>query len=305
MGSKRELTFEEAKKKIEPLLKKRFGWTEIPDFDVWDEKEIKKLLPCFEYLVTLKSPAAKLYLWNSIGWTFSYGALKCGCSPELKACLDHYHLVLNRYTNAKDSLLKDNINKPPMTERLILRGEDGPEGHDFQEYQKHLREDGDFTLYTSRALTETNLRAYHLHRPFCFVITAKDDGRMIGFCGFYPDGNIHKDNDLGHVELEYYIFKNERGHGYATEAVQALIKEAFRPGLMGYVTEAFNYVLIRKRIVISFIRVMINTMNKASLRTAEKLGFTKEGVLHEVLPFAGKKKFADMASYCLRNPYLK
>jgi hypothetical protein len=40
-----------------------------------------------------------------------------------------------------------------MTERLILRGEDGPEGHDFQEYQKHLREDGDFTLYTSHALT--------------------------------------------------------------------------------------------------------------------------------------------------------
>jgi RimJ/RimL family protein N-acetyltransferase len=202
-------------------------------------------------------------------------------------------------------LLKDNINKPLMTERLILRGEDGPEGHDFQEYQKHLREDGDFTLYTSRALTEKNLLAYHLHRPFCFVIAAKDDGRMVGFCGFYPDENIHKDNDFGHVELEYYIFRNERGHGYAAEAVQALIKEAFRPGLMGYVTEAYNYVLIRKRVVISFVRAMVNTMNKASLRTVERLGFVKEGILHEVLPFAGKKKFADMASYYLRSPHLQ
>jgi hypothetical protein len=102
MGSKRALTFEEAKKKIEPLLKKWFGWTEIPDFDVWDDEEIKKLVPCFEYLATLKSPAAKLYLWNSIGWNFSYGALKFGCSPELKTFLGRYHRALNRYTKAKD-----------------------------------------------------------------------------------------------------------------------------------------------------------------------------------------------------------
>ena len=86
----------------------------------------------------------------------------------------------------------------------------GLQVHDFQEYQKHLREDGDFTLYTSRALTETNLRAYHLHRPFCFVITAKDDGRMIGFCGFYPDGNIHKDNDLGHAGSLSFLGRGEQ-----------------------------------------------------------------------------------------------
>ena len=55
--------------------------------------------------------------------------------------------------------------------------------------------------------------------PFTtYLVSRLDDGTVIGDCGFH-----HPPNEDGMVEIGYGIAESARSHGYATEAVEALI----------------------------------------------------------------------------------
>jgi RimJ/RimL family protein N-acetyltransferase len=61
-----------------------------------------------------------------------------------------------------------------------------------------------------------------------YQIVVREDGRVVGGCGFVMGGP-----DLrGHVQIGFSIADSERGEGYATEAVEALIAFAkAQPGV--------------------------------------------------------------------------
>lgn len=88
-------------------------------------------------------------------------------------------------------------------------------------------------------------------RPFGYYqIRRQSDGLAIGGIGFMgpPDGNI--------VEIGYGLAPSVRGHGYATEAVAALLKIASDLG-------------------VTTVRADTDLDNVASRRTLEHAGFTQ------------------------------
>jgi ribosomal-protein-alanine N-acetyltransferase len=96
-------------------------------------------------------------------------------------------------------------------------------------------------------------------------ITLKDDGSLIGSCGFYKwESDPHRKAEIG-----YDLHPTYWGKGIMREALQAIIR----------------YTLL----VISY--------NDRSIRLAERLGFVKEGVMRESAYFDGK--FIDDVLYSL------
>lgn len=93
--------------------------------------------------------------------------------------------------------------------------------------------------------------------------------------------STHPDRHLGNIsmwtvsklgkiaELGYWVRSDETSRGICTEAANAILDEAFR-------SEGFHKVIMR-----------IAVGNHASTRVAEKLGFTREGILREELLIRG------------------
>jgi RimJ/RimL family protein N-acetyltransferase len=94
-----------------------------------------------------------------------------------------------------------------------------------------------------------------------------DDGRFLGV-GLAP----HVDAETREVELGYIVAREARGRGVATEMVRQLTRWAFDE--LGALR----------------VYLLIDVANAASLRVAERCGYTHEGVLRSVYlkPGAGR-----------------
>ncbi len=157
------------------------------------------------------------------------------------------------------------------TERLVLRGFD-PSDSDF--VFKHFS-DPDVCRYLYdcepfEAIEEAEqlIRGYTnpAQNSRCrWAIVWKETGQIAGTCGF------HKwDHDNKTVELGYDLAKAFWGKGIVVEAVSAVLDYAFA-----------NWDINR-------IQAFIAIHNSQSARVAEKLGFTREGVIRDQLLFQGQ-----------------
>jgi len=90
------------------------------------------------------------------------------------------------------------------------------------------------------------------------VVERSSDGRLLGWCGLTRWSAEHRSASLGFVYAQ-----TAWGHGYATEAVGALLG-------WGYDALPLNRV-----------QAECDTRNAASARVLEKLGFVREGTLRE------------------------
>ncbi len=86
-----------------------------------------------------------------------------------------------------------------------------------------------------------------------WAMVAKDDGRLLGWCGLKTDA------ESGEVDLGFRLFRRKWGLGYASEAAEACLawghRQAGLPRILG--------------------RVMVG--NIASVRVLEKIGMTRIG----------------------------
>jgi ribosomal-protein-alanine N-acetyltransferase len=106
-------------------------------------------------------------------------------------------------------------------------------------------------------------------------ITLKDDGSLIGSCGFYKwESDPHRKAEIG-----YDLHPTYWGKGIMREALQAIIRYGF---------EEMN---------LNRITLLVISYNDRSIRLAERLGFVKEGVMRESAYFDGK--FIDDVLYSL------
>jgi [ribosomal protein S5]-alanine N-acetyltransferase len=91
-----------------------------------------------------------------------------------------------------------------------------------------------------------------------WILTRKGDDRMIGSVGVFA---FHEQNRL--AEIGYALAREHWGHGYMNEALVAAIDYAFGPfGLRRLEADT-------------------DPRNTASVRTLERLGFAREGLLRE------------------------
>ena len=166
------------------------------------------------------------------------------------------------------------------TQRLLLRPfrlEDGPEVQRLAGEREiasttcsipHPYLDGVAELWIS-----THAAAYIEREGVTLAITQKKTGVLMGAIGF----NVNLKN--GWAEIGYWIGKPYWGHGYATEALRALIPWAFATFPLNRL-QACHF-----------------TRNPASGRVMQKAGMTLEGVLRQRVKKWGK--FEDIAVYAI------
>ncbi len=109
----------------------------------------------------------------------------------------------------------------------------------------------------AKVLLESVMASYDGNEPHCaLAMTDRWSGHYLGSCGLSPLP------EPGDVECYYTVLPAHWGQGYATEATQALLAYAF--------TE------LGSLHVVAFVR----EGNLASIRVAEKLGMTCDGMVH-------------------------
>lgn len=89
-----------------------------------------------------------------------------------------------------------------------------------------------------------------------FVIVRIQDGRPLGTVGLWV-----RDRGEGRASLGYWLAKSARGHGIAAEALRAVVRWALGD------------------LRIPRLQLYVEPWNVASQRTAERVGFQREGVL--------------------------
>lgn len=107
--------------------------------------------------------------------------------------------------------------------RLLFLSPD--ESRDLPVYHKHLREDGDFQLFTGLSLTDQHIELMRLFYPYFYSLYVKESNgspsKMVGYIGYSEDSE----------EIEFYIFRPFRRQGFASEAIHTFAEEAFKNGI--------------------------------------------------------------------------
>lgn len=119
------------------------------------------------------------------------------------------------------------------------------------------------TVDAVRAWIEKQIQAFEALQAFEFAILG-DDGEFLGGCGLNEVDQANRRANLG-----YWVRTSATRRGVATAAIRELARWAFE-----------STDLIRLEVVVS-------TRNVASLRTAEKAGAVREGVLRSRLLLHG------------------
>ena len=110
-----------------------------------------------------------------------------------------------------------------------------------------------------------SMKAWKEDRAWDYSLRRREEpARHLGNVSIWTSSKLGKIGEIG-----YWVRSDETSIGICTEAVQVVLREAF--GTMGY-----HKVVLR-----------IAIGNYASEQVAEKLGFTKEGILREELLIRG------------------
>lgn len=165
----------------------------------------------------------------------------------------------------------DGNDRPLSTERLLLRPLEPGDVDDFFA----IFSDPEVARYTSRPplpdLAAARVRVDELSassgrgQDWTWAVCRRDEGRLLGTVALF-----HFEAEQGRAEIGYVFGRSAWGHGYATEAMGAVLDLAFHTlGLRRLEADA-------------------DPRNAASLRVLERLGFTREGLLRERWCVAGE-----------------
>jgi ribosomal-protein-serine acetyltransferase len=157
-------------------------------------------------------------------------------------------LVIRRFSKRDTAALNDAI-------RISL-----PDLNEWLPWARTNYQSGD-----AGAFIRDSLQAWKEDRAWDYTIReSTEPDRHLGNISMWTVSKLGKIAELG-----YWVRSDETSRGICTEAANAILDEAFR-------SEGFHKVIMR-----------IAVGNHASTRVAEKLGFTREGILREELLIRG------------------
>ncbi|MQS15239.1 GNAT family N-acetyltransferase [Streptomyces kaniharaensis] len=107
---------------------------------------------------------------------------------------------------------------------------------------------------------------------YSFAVARRADERAVGFVGLFPQGD-------GRASIGYWTAASARGQGVAGHALRAVAGWALG------------------ELCLARLELHIEPWNVGSLRTAERAGFRREGLLRSHRTIAGERR--DMALYAL------
>lgn len=164
------------------------------------------------------------------------------------------------------------------TPRLILRRIEDADAADLFAVFSDAAVTEHYDLYTFEELDEAYdlveyfEESYQQERQIRWGIARREDGRVIGTCGFVA---LYEHRG----EIGYELGSAYWGQGYMREALQAVLK-------LGFETLELNR-----------IEAMVLPQNRASAALLRKLGFTEEGTLREYDYF--KEQYQDLRCFSL------
>jgi RimJ/RimL family protein N-acetyltransferase len=122
------------------------------------------------------------------------------------------------------------------------------------EVARFVRFEAHRTPAETRAFFELVIEHYRRGDPFAWAIERREDGRLIGSCGFVSEAGERKSAEIG-----YWLGKPYWGKAYAVEAARVLVRYGFEQmGLERVEAKCF-------------------LENRAGQRVIEKLGMKFEG----------------------------
>lgn len=164
------------------------------------------------------------------------------------ARIETNRLVIRRFSKRDTAALNDAI-------RVSL-----PDLNEWLPWARTNYQSGD-----AGAFIRDSLQAWKEDRAWDYTIRdAAEPDRHLGNISMWTVSKLGKIAELG-----YWVRSDETSKGVCTEAANAVLAEAFGSG-------GFHKVIMR-----------IAVGNHASTRVAEKLGFTREGILREELLIRG------------------
>jgi ribosomal-protein-alanine N-acetyltransferase len=127
------------------------------------------------------------------------------------------------------------------------------------------------------AWIERNRGRWSEGRGFSFAIAEVTTGRAVGGIGLWLSELPH-----GRAEIGYSVMPSARGRGYAADALIAVT--------------AFAWTIP----ALHRLQLHIEPWNSPSIRTAERAGYDREGLLHSYQEIAGHRR--DMLLYAAVRP---
>lgn len=153
---------------------------------------------------------------------------------------------------------------PIKTERLVLRpfsGSDAQDLFDIFSDPKVMRFWSTTpweSIERAHEIIERDTRALANGEHLCLALERNGDGRVIGQCSLFRISE-----DCRRAEIGYCLASRAWGRGYMHEALRELI------------IYGFGHLQLNR------IEADIDPMNKASVKSVERLGFVHEGLLRE------------------------
>ena len=160
------------------------------------------------------------------------------------------------------------LHAPLRTRRLVIRPlRRGDERLIYPAVRESLRELAPWLIWaragydaaTCRQFVRAAMGNYKAGRDYALVMTTRG-GELVGGTGFHRRGP----SDAIYYEIGYWCRTSLAGRGYTTEAVNALLRHAFRAPS------------VRR------VEIRCDPRNRASARVIEKAGLAKEGHLRKV-----------------------
>ena len=130
------------------------------------------------------------------------------------------------------------------------------------------------TVSETRSCLRDLIRRARAGYPSSWVITEKSSGKVIGTIGF-----IWYSAENSSAEVGYSLSATYWNHGYATQALRAIVKEAFAS------------------LPLNRLEAQHDLRNPASGRVMQKCGFRQEGILRSRI--FNKGEYVDVALYAI------
>lgn len=159
-------------------------------------------------------------------------------------------------------ILPETIDTPRLLLRKPVAPDDAP--RIFASYAsdpevtRYLRWRPHYDIAESLRILHTRLEWWDERREFSWVITTREDGEIIGMISATDEDSATR------FSLGYVLARAHWGHGYATEAAQAVINLLLTlPG-------------------VARVWALVDRDHAASIRVLEKAGLHREGLLRRV-----------------------
>lgn len=174
------------------------------------------------------------------------------------------------------------------TERLILRQVRLEDVQDYYnmtsdpEVARYYDWDGPETVKVAKRILDNDIKKYNKKKAIKWAITLKNKDVLIGTVFFF------RFVCQSRAEVAVNLSRKYWGKGIITEAMEAVV--------------AFGF----EKMGLHRIEALVNPNNIGAIRTLEKAGFEREGVLRKYSPHLSRKKFLNVAMYAiLKEDYIK